>query len=58
MNAKQKYDELSKEWSSYLRKNRNRRFYFDRLLERLLRKYDLSLDEYYREATRKQKVCE
>jgi len=47
------YKALCKDWSEYLQKNKNKSFYFDKLLTRLLDKHDLSLKEYY-EFTRKE----
>jgi len=46
-NKLERYRMLSRDWSDYLRRNKNRHFYLDRLLGKLLDKHDLTLEEYY-----------
>ncbi len=49
MTNQEKYKIVEKEFDEYIDRNKNRRFYFDKVLTRLLEKHDLALHDYYEE---------
>jgi len=49
MTNKEKYEAVENDFEKYIIKNKNRNFYFDKVLTRLLDKYELPLKDYYEE---------
>ena len=53
MTNTEKYDFVEKDFNEYIERNKKGKFYFDRILTKLLRKYDLSLRDYYDEGRKR-----
>ena len=55
MTNKEKYEAVQSDFDKYITKNKNRNFYFDKILTRFLDKYELSLKDYYNEGRKEER---